>query len=246
MVALTDRAMAWPLTDASIRRRALSCFLPCLAKLPIPARQDQGPVANTALQDDTNDPYAFACEMVDIASATTRVHPHANRVGTADARHPMVADAAHFFALLHAERPSIAAAADRGDNAWLTRFAGEFDKERAWLARIAGSPRRYDLVRHENLVRQQREAMLTLVASERKGCPLGAIVALAADWPAVRRVLLRDQLSPEIDPTLVDTIAAAAETPLARRAIGFGIVQTLAAHRALWDLLEARQAASLP
>lgn len=207
--------------------------------------------AHAVLHDTSaDDPYVFAHEIVDIALAASRAHPHAARLTMAGTGDPIIADAIHFFTLLHAERPSTASLAlARGETPWLARFAADFDLERAWLTRatvVAGLPRRIDLTRHEQLVRGQREAMLTLARSERAGCSLGAVVALAADWPAVRRALSQGAVVREFDPTVVDELAAAASTPIARRAIGFGVAQMLAVHRSLWDLLEARQATSLP
>lgn len=206
-------------------------------------------MANAALHDDgADEPRVFAREMVDIAASATRAHPYANRLGSGAPGTAMFADAAHFFALLHAERPSAPAAADRGGHEWLESFTDAFDRERSWLMRVAaaGVPRRFELGRHELLVRRQREAMLTLVGSDRAGCALGAVVALAADWPAVRQALAPEEPAREVDSGLADVLAAAAVTPAARRAIGFGVVQMLAVHRQLWDLLEAREAVSLP
>jgi hypothetical protein len=208
-------------------------------------------VAQAAFHDEgADDPRAFAREMVDIAASTTRAHPHANRLGAAAKGSPAVADAVHFFTLLHAERPSAATlAAATGAGPWASRFAQFFEAERGWLARAAvtaGPARRFELSRHEHIVRAQREAMLTLARSERAGCALGAVAALAADWPAVRQALCQGEVARDIDPAIVDAVAAAAGSPAARRAIGFGVAQMLAVHRALWDLLEAREANSLP
>lgn len=205
--------------------------------------------AFAAVEAGDEDPRAFAREIVDIAASATRAHPHAARVGACAVGSPAVADAVHFFTLLHAARPSVPSAADLGDIDWIDDFTAAFDQERVWLTRaaiLAGRPRLRDLTRHELIVRSQREAMLTLARSERSGCALGAVAALAADWPAVREALARDRPAGDPDPAIVDAIAAAAVTPGARRAIGFGIVQMLAVHRTLWDLLEAREANSLP
>jgi hypothetical protein len=208
-------------------------------------------MASRSLQPEAlaADPRAFAREMVDAAAAASRRHPHAARVAAAAADDPARVEAVHFFTLLHAERPSAAAAAAAADpHRWVARFAEQFEEDRRWLARaaIAGAaPSRSGLTRHELLVRSQREAMLTLAKSDRVGCALGAVSALAADWPAVRATLAQ-QPPREIDPRIVDSLEAAAMSPAARRAIGFGVAQMLAVHRTLWDLLEARQAASLP
>ena len=198
---------------------------------------------------DTDNPHAFARDIVDTAIAASRSHPHAMRVAGAYSDDPALAEAIHFFTLLHAERPSAASAAAAVDpSPWLARFATGFEAERAWLTQTlvtARAPRRTDFSRHAMLVRSQRDAMLTLAKSDRTGCALGAAAALACDWPAVRAALSREAAR-EVDPTIVEALAEAAVSPAARRAIGFGAVQMLAVHRTLWDLLEARQAASLP
>lgn len=199
--------------------------------------------------EDAESPQAFAREMIDAAGAASRSHPHAARDGAAPTDHPARIEAVHFFTLLHAERPSAATVAAAVDShPWVTRFAVQFEADRGWLARAtvaAAAPCRIDLTRHEQLVRGQREAMLTLARSDRAGCALGAVAALAADWPAVRAALSREPAR-EIDPRIVDAVGAAAVAPSGRRAIGFGVAQMIAIHRTLWDLLEARQAASLP
>ena len=197
----------------------------------------------------TESPEAFAAEVVDLAVAASRCHPHAARVAAMISDHPALAEAVHFFALLHAERPSVATVAAAVDpHPWVARFATAFEDERNWLGRAAvkvAAPRRGDLSRHEMLVRGQRDAMLTLARSDRAGCALGAVAALACDWPALRMVLSRAPVG-DLDVSVLDALTAAATSPVARRAIGFGVAQMMAVHRNLWDLLEARQAASLP
>lgn len=199
--------------------------------------------------ESAEDPRIFARELLEAAAAASRLHPHALRVAAADALDPARAEAIHFFTLLHAEPPSAATVAAAVEpHPWVARFALGFEADRDWLARaaIAGAaPCRSELTRHELLVRGQREAMVTLVTSDRAGCSLGAIAALAADWPAVRATLAREPAA-EVDTCIAEAIEAAALSAPARRAIGFGAAQMLAVHRTLWDLLEARQAASLP
>ena len=194
-------------------------------------------------------PHAFADDMVEAAAAASRSHPHAASVATVAPDHPARVEAVHFFTLLHAERPSAATVAATADpHRWVARFAAAFEADRSWLARAAvagAAPCRADLTRHELLVRHQREAMLTLARSDRAGCALGAVAALAVDWPTVR-VTLSGEVRREVDPQIAYAIEVAAMSPAARRAIGFGVAQMIAIHRTLWDLLEARQAASLP
>lgn len=199
--------------------------------------------------DEGEDAAAFARDMVDAAAVASRSHRHAARVAATADDHPARIDAVHFFTLLHAERPSAATTAAAVDpHPWVAGFAERFEADRSWLARTAvaaGAPRRLDLSRHELLVRTQRDAMLTLARSDRAGCALGSVAALACDWPGVRAALSREAAR-ERDPGIEAVLAAAASSTAARRAIGFGVAQMLAIHRTLWDLLEARQAASLP
>ncbi|MFC3713614.1 DUF6975 family protein [Sphingoaurantiacus capsulatus] len=201
------------------------------------------------LDADADDPHAFAGELIATAAAATRSHAHAVSVALASSDDPSRVEALHFFALLHAERPSVAAMAASVDpDRWLASFAERFEAERAWIGRstiTVAAPRRTDLSRHEHLVRGQREAMLTLARSDRAGCALGAVAALAADWPALRSALA-GEVPEHADIEIATAIAAVAHSPASRRAIGFGAAQMTAIHRTLWDLLEARQAASLP
>jgi hypothetical protein len=77
-------------------------------------------------------------------------------------------------------------------------------------------------------------------------------MALMLDWPAIRRVLdaVSSRLGIETDaPRLPVTgdaatvVSALAATPAFERAMLFGAQQTLAQHRALWQLLQARSEA---
>lgn len=198
--------------------------------------------------ESADDPRGFARDIVESAATASLGHAHAARVASARPDDPMRIEAVHFFALLHAERPSAATVAAAVDpHPWVARFAIQFEMDRGWLARLVvagGTPCRTELTRHELLVRAQREAMLTLAKSDRVGCALGAVAALAADWPTVRATLSGEAAKPS-DKRIADAIEGAAHSPAARRAISFGATQMLGIHHTLWDLLEARQAASL-
>ena len=91
-----------------------------------------------------------------------------------------------------------------------------------------------------------------LAQSERDGCALGAALAVAIDWGAIRAVLnaaaARFGIEPPEDQLLdaeevrdlADSLDGA--SPI-RRAMLFGAEQISLQHRGLCDLLEARQQA---
>jgi hypothetical protein len=198
------------------------------------------------------DDRAFALALVASAAAESDLHPQAAKVRLAGARSGPRVDALHFFALLHAERPSVVdiardASGDGPAAGWLQDFAVQFQNERLWLARAAmdaGMPARdAAFSRQRIVVADQRDAMLTLARSDRAGCALGAAAALAADWPRLRGALGGEPSAPQFG-GLVETVAAAA-APLTRRAILFGAKQMAGIHRAVWDLLEAREGVRL-
>jgi hypothetical protein len=94
--------------------------------------------------------------------------------------------------------------------------------------------------------------METLAVSERRGCALGAAMALVLDWAAVRRCLdaAAQRFGVDAPPypaadrdsatALADSYADAAPV---QRALLFGAEQILVQHHGLWDLLEARREA---
>jgi hypothetical protein len=86
--------------------------------------------------------------------------------------------------------------------------------------------------------------------SERRGCALGAAIALALDWRAIRAMLdaagarLDVPATPAQLPDLLETadlITALGNTSATERAMMFGAQQLLAQHRGLWDLLATRE-----
>jgi hypothetical protein len=98
----------------------------------------------------------------------------------------------------------------------------------------------------------QRHAIEMLAQSERRGCALGAALALALDWRSVRSVLDAAAIRFGVDrpeyrldePGAVRSLAdGAAQEPAVERALLFGADQVLIQHYRLWDLLEARQQA---
>src|SRR3546814_5470534 len=88
-----------------------------------------------------------------------------------------------------------------------------------------------------------------LAQSDRRGCAMGAAIALVLDWRAVRHVLDIAAIRVGLEPHLCDLPDRAATLEVAGqiggddaidRAILFGTRQLLNQHRGLWDVLQAR------
>jgi len=170
-----------------------------------------------------------------------------------------LADAVHYMCLLHGRHPGVIdhAAVRTADNAarsWLIRAADGFAAERAYLTQLVVAvgplPSTAGQDSSETAVTQQRHALDMLAQSDRRGCALGAAVALVLDWSAVRRILdiaalrvgiePRRSLLPDVSSTRAVLEALAGDDPAVARAAQFGAIQMLRQHRGLWDLLQAR------
>lgn len=168
-----------------------------------------------------------------------------------------LADAVHLLCNVHGRHPGLIELAlrqadpARGD--WLVRAASQLEQERLFLVRLTAAvgpmPSTPGASETEASLQAQRHALETLALSERRGCALGAAIALVGDWQAVRWVLNRAAARAGMDtPKMVIpdessihvAISAAADGPAAERALAFGAEQLLLQHRALFDLLEAR------
>lgn len=169
-----------------------------------------------------------------------------------------LADAIHFLCALHGRHPGVVDLAatrivDPAGRAWLASAAEGAAAERALLTRLAVAagpiPSTPGGGGSEGAIQAQRAALATLAQSDRKGCALGAALALAADWVAVRTVIeaAAKRLGVDVPAnSLGDEArlrAVADEAAAAERALLFGAQQLALQHRALWDLLEARQQA---
>lgn len=188
-------------------------------------------------------------------------HPHAALLATPDAAARDIADAIHCLAMIHGRHPGVVDHVnDRNAHPqardWLEGASAAFVRERALLATLvvaAGPlPSTPGQAESEATVTAQDHALAMLAQSDRAGCALGAALALALDWRAVRAILdaAASRLgvpSPALTlPPLDETsavAAAVAERPAIERALGFGAQQMLVQHRGLWDLLESRAAA---
>ena len=168
-----------------------------------------------------------------------------------------LADAIHFICALHGRHPSVielvaARNVDPSARGWLTEAAAAFSRERAFLARLAveaGPVPATPGQGTESAIAMQRNALLTLAQSERRGCAIGAALAVGADWSSIRRVLDKaadrygiggphpffNDTAPVAD--LADALSA---NPSVRRAMLFGAEQVALQHRGMWDLLQAR------
>jgi hypothetical protein len=181
------------------------------------------------------------------------------RAGPAAERN--LADVLHFLCILHGRQPTLVDHAANGlvagpGGAWLTDAVHAFAAERAFIARLAAAagpvPSTPGAADSEGAVFNQHHALDMLGRSERSGCALGAALAMALDWNAIRSVLdvAATHFGVVMDPwTMGDadrarSVAdAAASSPSIERALLFGAQQVAVQHFGLWDLLDARQGA---
>lgn len=172
-----------------------------------------------------------------------------------------VADAVLALCMLHGRQPGVLDHALMRNaippaQGWLEVAVEAFATERALLARLASAagplPSTPGQAESEAAIIAQRHALDMLAQSDRAGCAIGASIALALDWQAVRILLdaaairLGFDAPPSAMPTEAETATiatSAAERPATERAMAFGAQQVLAQHRGLWDLLEARASA---
>lgn len=172
-----------------------------------------------------------------------------------------LADTIYFLCMLHGRHPGIVdLAASRtvepAARAWLAGAADAMAAERIYLTRLAVAagpvPSTPGGPKSETAVIAQRSALGVLAQSDRRGCALGAALAFALDWGPIRALLDGAAHRLGVDVPLLrlgahhelglvaDTVGEDAAT---ERALLFGAQQLAIQHRALWDLLEARQRA---
>lgn len=170
-------------------------------------------------------------------------------------------DTVHLLCTLHGRYPGVIDHAsfrcfDSVTKEWFKEAVEAFAVERALLTRLAvvagpvpGTPGSSGT---EAAVIGQRHALGMLAQSERRGCALGAALALAMDWVAVRAVIdvAATRFGVDAPPFDLERSApfasiaeAAADGPAVERAILFGAEQIAIQHFGLWDLLEVRQQA---
>jgi hypothetical protein len=195
-----------------------------------------------------------------LGSEASAGHPHLVALrtisGVEDARSG--ADAVHYLTMLHGRMPGVidhaaTRVADNDTRRAMFKLADAFAAERELLSRLVVAvgpiPSTPGQAETEASVIHQRHAVEMLAQSDRQGCALGAALAVAIDWQAIRTVLDASARRFSVDvaaPALPETdeleaIARAACTSAAiERAFLFGAQQIATQHRALWDLLEAR------
>jgi len=172
-----------------------------------------------------------------------------------------LADAVHLLCAVYGRHPGLVQLALDHCPAgivreWLREASEAFERERLFLVRLTAAvgplPSTPGSSETESLLSAQRNAIETLAMSERRGCALGATIALVADWAAVRAVLGRAaaRMGVEVSASTLPDGAAVARViesvsgdPAAERAIGFGSEQLLLQNRGLFDLLDARASA---
>ncbi|RVT43141.1 DUF6975 family protein [Sphingobium algorifonticola] len=195
-----------------------------------------------------------------VAADGTAAHLYADPSGRSllNASLANLADAAHYLCMLHGRHPGVIdhAATRTADNAarsWLLQAADAFTAERSLLTQVAVAvgplPSTAGQDQCDATVLQQRHALDMLAQSDRRGCAMGAAIALVIDWGAVRKILetaaLRVGLEPRPSmlPTHAVTLSVAdalGSDEASARALQFGARQLLGQHRGLWDLLSAR------
>jgi hypothetical protein len=187
------------------------------------------------------------------------VTAHASRTGVEAGR--SLSDTVHHLGGLYGRHPGLAdILAERRQHPeiadWIAAAVDGFARERAYLTRVvvaAGPlPSTPGQAESESAALAQRHAIDMLGRSDRTGCALGACMALALDWRAIRTIVdaaaRRFGIEPPtlLVPSVDETLQAAVEAatgPGIERAICFGAQQILVQHRGLWDLLDAREIA---
>jgi hypothetical protein len=168
------------------------------------------------------------------------------------------ADAVHHLSLLHGHIPGVIdhaaiRIADNGARNWLLKAVDGFGRERLYLNAIvvaAGPlPSTAGQDQVTTIIAQQCRALDMLAQSDRRGCAMGAAMALVMDWTAIRKLFDGGAVRLGITPptlalpdwgeTLEILTALEEEYPIGR-AVQFGAGQLLGQHRGVWDLLQAR------
>lgn len=205
---------------------------------------------------------SFTALVVREASAS---HPHVRSLlsldNARDARN--ASDALHHLSMLHGRHPGVvdhaaARTLDSGARKALFALADSFAAERDALGRLvvaAGPiPSTMGQAETEASVIAQHHAIDMLAQSERQGCALGAAIALALDWHAIRCVMDAAAKRFSVDlpagtlppvPSLGAIVDAACTSAAIERAMMFGGQQIVTQHRGLWDLLETRALARI-
>lgn len=171
-----------------------------------------------------------------------------------------LADLVHFLCTLHGRYPGVidhaaGRVADPEARGWVAQASYAFAGERAYLARLAVAagpvPSTPGAAESDAAIHTQRNAVELLAQSERNGCALGAAMALALDWAAIRGPLDAAARRFGVEPppygvdvrSIADVADGFAASPGLQRALLFGAQQIAVQHYGLWDLLESRHQA---
>lgn len=200
-----------------------------------------------------------------VAERGSAHHPHLVALLRGSGAHAArdLADCVHLLCHLHGRFPGLVdialeGCADAAAREWLNDAAHHFERERLYLVQLTAAvgplPSTPGGAETESVIQGQRHAIETLARSERKGCALGAAVALVSDWPTLRALLDRAAARAGVEcplPTLpgetsiARAIEASIDSPASQRALTFGGEQLLLQHNGLLTLLEARAEARL-
>jgi len=211
---------------------------------------------------------ARASGMADLLSALMQadgsarhgfVTTHSRSMGAESGR--SLCDAVHHLSGLYGRHPGLADIVNGRDQHpgirdWIAAAVDGFARERNYLNRVVVAsgplPSTPGQAESEAAALAQRHAIEMLAKSDRVGCALGACMATALDWRAIRSVIdaaaRRFSIEPPtlLVPRIEETLQAAADAATSvgvERALCFGAQQILVQHRGLWDLLEAREIA---
>lgn len=192
-------------------------------------------------------------------------HPHLaalSRLTDADAARS-AADALHHLGTVHGRHPGVIDHAalrvgGREMRQALHELAESFARERDYLAQLAVAagplPSTPGHAETMSSVVAGRHAIDMLAQSERQGVAVGAALALALDWHAIRPALdaaaarFGVPVAPmrlPVERMLIALSDTACPTPATQRALSFGAQQIASQHRGLLMLLEARARARL-
>jgi hypothetical protein len=184
-------------------------------------------------------------------------HPLVGTLLASTATKRDLADAIHAICSVHGrflfDQVTVAESESAG---WFVGVAEAFMAERVYLAHLTAAagplPSTPGQAAAEAAFASQRNAFDMLAASSRKGCAVGAALALILDWHVIRDVLdaAAERFAVKVPrrglPGIGEVAAFTdlfADTPATQRAIAFGAQQVFAQHRGLWCLLEARASA---
>jgi hypothetical protein len=169
-----------------------------------------------------------------------------------------LADAIHAICTIHGRYlfDDVALAEAESAAGWFATVARAFTTERTYLAHLTAAagplPSTPGQAAADAAFASQRHAFDMLAASSRKGCAVGAALALILDWHVIRDVLdaAAERFGVTVPPRALPGIGeiaaftdSIADTAATQRAIAFGAQQVFAQHRGLWSLLEARASA---